>query len=174
MVRIVGTGCKHLTQPVPSYAARWPACATVDAFVQENGKPVKWGPLQRHCGGHGCCGVIDCEGHSLSSKVAWLVRLGEVEWSRFTYARGDDDPLRLLGSVRRGAQVGALAMTAQERYVQVVGDFVSTLPSGEITRAVAKARKLQPHEPYLRPPSAPSTAPVPVVTVKRRRVFVPV
>lgn len=110
----------------------------------------------------------------MSSKVAWLVRLGEIEWSRFTYARAEDDPLRLLGSVRRGAQVGALAITADERYVQVVGDFVSTLPSGEIARAVGKARKLQPREPYLLPPKAPSTAPVPVVTVKRRRVYVPV
>ena len=61
-------------------------------------------------------------------------------------------------------------MTADERYVQVVGDFVSPLPSGEITRALAKARKLQPNEPYLRAPRAPSTAPVPVVTIKRRRI----
>lgn len=108
----------------------------------------------------------------MRSKVIWLVRLGEVEWSRFTYARAESDPLRLLGSVRRGAQLGALAVTAEERYVQVVGDLVSPLPTGEIAKAIAKARRLQPYEPYLRARPVPSTAPAPVVTVKRRRVFV--
>ena len=74
----------------------------------------------------------------------------------------------------RGAQLGALAITADERYVQVVGDFVSPLPNGEISRALARARKLQPYEPYVRPRPAAGTAPAPVVTVKRRRVFVAV
>lgn len=110
----------------------------------------------------------------MRNKVDWLVKLGEVEWSRFTYARGESDPLRLLGSVRRGAQLGALAITADERYVQVVGDFVSPLPNGEISRALARARKLQPYEPYVRPRPAAGTAPAPIVTVKRRRVFVAV
>ena len=101
-----------------------------------------------------------------------MVKLGEVEWSRFTYARAPSDPLQLLGSVRRGAQLGALAMTTDERYVQVVGDFVSPLPTGKIVQAIARARRLQPYEPYVRPRAAASTAPVPVVTVKRRRTFV--
>lgn len=108
----------------------------------------------------------------MSSKLAWAVRLGEAEWSRFTYARPADDPLRLLGSVRRGAQMGALGMTADERYVQVVGDFESPLPTGELAKAVAKARRLYPGEAYVRPRQAASTAPVPVVTIKRRRIFV--
>ena len=42
----------------------------------------------------------------------WLVRIGEEYAARFTNLRPADAPLRLLGSVARGAQMGALATTA--------------------------------------------------------------
>jgi hypothetical protein len=33
----------------------------------------------------------------------WVVRLGREEWQRFTYERSEGNPLRLLGSVTKGA-----------------------------------------------------------------------
>lgn len=103
-------------------------------------------------------------------KQGWSVRLGEIEWSRFTYARSQDDSLRLLGSVRRGMQMGALAITADGTYVQVVGDFTIPLNTGQISKAIAKARGFQPREPYPVQRTIARPAPPPVVIVKRRRV----
>ena len=103
-------------------------------------------------------------------KQGWSVRLGEIEWSRFTYARAQDDSLRLLGSVRRGMQMGALAITADGTYVQVVGDQTSRLNTGQISRAIDKARGLQPKEPYLVQRTVPRAAPTTVIIVKRRRI----
>lgn len=108
----------------------------------------------------------------MAKKAGWIVRLGQQEWSRYTYRRLDGDPLRLLGSVKRGQQVGALAITDDGRYVQVVGDFIVPLNNSEIAAAVAKAAKLDPYTAARTVPRAVA-APVPVVIVKRRRVFVP-
>lgn len=80
----------------------------------------------------------------MAKKVAWFVRLGPLEWSRYTYARLEGDPLRLLGSVKRGLQMGALAITEEGRYVQVVGDFIMPLSSGQIARAIAQANAREP------------------------------
>ena len=100
-------------------------------------------------------------------KDEWLVQLGEREWSQFTYARASDDALRLLGSVRRGARVGALAVTSQGEYLQVNGDHLSPLGKGQMQRALAKATKAE------RRPRAPKpAATAPVVIVKRRRTLV--
>jgi hypothetical protein len=104
----------------------------------------------------------------LVKKANWHVRLGSLEWARYTNARPENDPLQLLGSVRRGLQVGALGLTDQGQYVHVVGDFVTPLNSSQISRAVAKAKGTV-HYAAPRPAKA---APAPVVTVKRRRVFV--
>lgn len=106
-------------------------------------------------------------------KQGWYVRLGETEWSRHTYARSQDDPLRLLGSVRRGPQMGALAMTSDGNFVQVVGDHTSPLNTGQISRAIQKARQLQRNAPYLGQRVNSRSTPAPIVTVKRRRTFVP-
>ena len=46
-------------------------------------------------------------------KPGWRVFLGRAAWSRYTYERPEGDDLKLLGSVSKGAQVGALAMTAE-------------------------------------------------------------
>lgn len=96
----------------------------------------------------------------------WFVRLGQTEWQRYTYAREAGDPLQLLGSVRRGARIGALALTAEGEYVQVNGDHVSPLSSSQIRKALGKA------QPPPRPPPARASAPrAPVVVVvKRRRI----
>ncbi|MES2948830.1 MAG: hypothetical protein V4858_09860 [Pseudomonadota bacterium] len=63
----------------------------------------------------------------MPKKQSWFIRLGQPEWERHTYARPKSDALQLLGSVRRGMQIGALAKTEDGEYVQVVGDFVTPL-----------------------------------------------
>lgn len=98
------------------------------------------------------------------------MRLGVPEWSRYTYARPEDDPLRLLGSVRRGPQMGALARTQDGQYVQVVGDYVTPLNSSQLARALAKAKPEEPSYPVQRPVAR--VGPPPVVVIKRRRTFV--
>jgi hypothetical protein len=108
-------------------------------------------------------------------KPGWRVVLGRAAWSRYTYERPDGDDLTLLGSVSKGAQVGALAMTTEGAYVQVVGDHLVPLKSKEIAKAVANAPK-EPN-PVLSgaPPSwlvSRKEASAPVVVVKKRRVAV--
>ncbi len=106
-------------------------------------------------------------------KQDWYVRLGETEWSRHTYARSQADPLRLLGSVRRGSLLGALAITSEGTYAQMVDDHTRPLNTGQISRAIQKARERQRNEPHLVQRTGSRSAPVPVLTVKRRRTFVP-
>lgn len=103
----------------------------------------------------------------MAKKLKWIVRLGEIEWARHTYPRPPGDALRLLGSVRRGPQVGALGETDQGKYVQVVGDFVVNLNRSQIVRAIAAAKAVEICG-YSQPVSR--TMNVPVVVVKRRRL----
>lgn len=100
------------------------------------------------------------------------MRLGVPEWSRYTYARPEGDALRLLGSVKRGPQMGALAMTQDGQYVQVVGDYVTPLNSSQLARAMAKVKPEEPTYPVQRPLAR--VGPPPVVVIKRRRTYVPV
>jgi hypothetical protein len=108
-------------------------------------------------------------------KPTWRVILGRAAWSRHTYERPEGDELRLIGSVSKGPQVGALAMTAAGEYVQVVGDHVTPLKTKEIAKAVANAPKefnlgaarFSRDVPWQ---AARRDAPVPVVVVKKRRV----
>jgi len=108
-------------------------------------------------------------------KPGWRVVLGRTAWSRHTYERPEGDDLKLLGSVRKGAQVGALAMTPEGEYVQVVGDHLAPLKTKEIAKAVAHAPKESNPEfsretlPWI---EAHKESPAPVVVVKKRRVAV--
>lgn len=102
-----------------------------------------------------------------TQKLCWHVRLGPLEWARHTYARLDTDPLRLLGAVYRGPQMGALAITDEGQYVQVVGDFLAPLNKGQILRAIAKARI---RETYAAPQPIAASVATSVVIVKRRRI----
>jgi hypothetical protein len=97
----------------------------------------------------------------------WVVRLGREEWQRFTYERPEGNPLRLLGSVAQGAGMGALAVDEEGNYLQVNGDHVSPLSSGQLRRAIAaaKASSWTPARP-----TRPEPSRVPVVVVKRRRL----
>ena len=125
------------------------------------------------------------ESYSLNSKTplkrrkqGWKVVLGRLAWSRHTYERPQGDALKLLGSVSKGMQVGALAMTADDQYVQVVGDHITPLNTREIAKAVANAPKesaaTYPAFSKESPPwvEARKDSPAPVVIVKKRRVAV--
>ena len=107
----------------------------------------------------------------MAKKAKWVIRLGETEWKRHTYTRPASDGLRLLGSVRRGAQVGALAVDAQGNYLQVVGDCTVSLNRSQIASALTTASTSNgPHwdaQPVQRQVVAP------VVVIKRRRVLAP-
>ena len=103
----------------------------------------------------------------MAKKPTWYVRLGQLEWARHTYARPAEDELELLGSVRRGMQVGALAKTRDGEFVQVVGDFVVPLNKRKIESALTKAGNVD-GGPAVRSTNKP--APPPVVTIKRRRI----
>lgn len=111
-------------------------------------------------------------------KPGWRVVLGRLAWSRHTYERPPGDALKLLGSVSKGMQVGALAMTADDQYVQVVGDHITLLNTREIAKALANAPKeaaaFDPGFSKESPPwrTARTGAAAPVVIVRKRRVAV--
>lgn len=67
--------------------------------------------------------------------------------------------------------MGALAMTEDGQYVQVVGDYVTPLNSSQLTRAMAKAKPEEPSYPVQKPIAR--VGPPPVVIIKRRRTYVP-
>lgn len=68
--------------------------------------------------------------------------------------------------------MGALAMTQDGQYVQVVGDYVTSLNSSQLARAMAKVKPEEPTYPVQRPLAR--VGPPPVVVIKRRRTYVPV
>ena len=103
-----------------------------------------------------------------TKKSTWHIRLGKLEAERHTYMRAVGDRFRLLGSIRRGAQVGALAITVDGQYLAVVGDYETPLNSSQVTRAMASAV----HEPVSRQAPACSQSSAPTVVIKRRRTFV--
>lgn len=113
----------------------------------------------------------------MANQLKWVVRLGAGEWARHTYERAEDAPLTLLGSVMRGQQIGALAQTAEGQYVQVVGDHVVPLNTSKIAAALARAKaQNKPQNKsrglYRAASALEPAKPMPVVTIKRRRVFV--
>jgi hypothetical protein len=123
----------------------------------------------------------------------WQIQLGELYWRRFTTERPTSEGLQLLGSVQRGAQKGALAVSNDgQTYYQINGDYLTPLSPAQLKRAVqiataalhtgvaplgAGASAVRssttpswslPHNPQAhRPRSAASPV---VVVVKRRRV----
>ena len=106
----------------------------------------------------------------VSSKAEWVVRLGREYWQRHTYERADSSEFQLLGSVSGGLASGALAVTPQGDYIQVNGDYISSLPMSQLRNAVARAGKISPLG--IVQGNGRADAPKPVITVKRRRVIV--
>ena len=101
-------------------------------------------------------------------KLTWHIRLGKLEAERHTYVRAECDPLRLLGSIRRGAQMGALAITVDGQYLAVVGDHETPINSSQVTRAMASAI----HAPVSRQVPSCTQLSAPTVVIKRRRTFI--
>lgn len=102
----------------------------------------------------------------MTRKLQWYVRLGQTEWSRHTYDRPSDSGITLLGSVRRGAQIGALATTSAGQYIQIVGDHITTLHKGQLERALAHVKSYSPRQVTWK-----HSAPRAQVVIKRHRVF---
>ena len=101
------------------------------------------------------------------------------------YVPGTAPDAELLGTVSRGAQIGALARLPDGRYMQINGDWMTPLNGAKVEHALRKARTLPqgpraralpspppgiPQEPLIERPAVPS-APV-VVRVRKRRVAV--
>lgn len=84
---------------------------------------------------------------------------------RFTAANHTD--FRYLGTVQRGLEMGALALTPQGEYVQVNGDIVQTLNASRVRAALGTA-----HTSRIGPQAPAATAPV-VVRRKRRIPVLP-
>ncbi len=103
----------------------------------------------------------------MAKNPSWHVRLGQAEWVQHTYARPPAHPLQLLGSVRRGMQVGALARSVDGQFFQVVGDFVQPLNKRKIEAAIAKATTT---EAFVAERAVVKPATPPIIIVKRRRV----
>ena len=99
-------------------------------------------------------------------KSKWVVRLGQ-EWQRHTQSRSVSESLRMLGSVQRGAQVGALAVDGNGDFFQINGEYVAPLNKRLIARAV-KAAQGRAQSRYEAP--RPRTASAPIVTVRRSRL----
>ena len=97
----------------------------------------------------------------------WNIRLGDAHWLAHTYPRASDQEFRLLGSVSRGQQVGALAVTPQGQYLQVNGDYLTPLSAGQVRRALLAVQSSQAwRTPQTRAAAAAANV---VVHVKRRR-----
>lgn len=105
----------------------------------------------------------------MSKKTKWHIRLGESEWLRYTYTRNEGDELKLLGSVRKGPQVGALGVNTRGDYLQVVGDYEVALNRSQIDKVLAGLSRAP--NRFTRALQTPAAAPV--VVVKRRRIAVP-
>ena len=104
-------------------------------------------------------------------KPTWQIRLGAMEWRRYTYERKPDDVLQLLGSVRKGLQVGALARTLDGRYLLLVGDHETPLNQAQIEKAIGKLPKDSRIFPTYTPPKPGNNSTV--VVVKKRRLISP-
>lgn len=99
-------------------------------------------------------------------KSKWIVRLG-LEWQRHTESRSVGESLRILGSVQRGAQVGALAVDSNGDFFQINGEYVAPLNKRLIVKAVKAA---QGRAPSRYDPPTPGSASMPIVTVRRSRL----
>jgi hypothetical protein len=111
----------------------------------------------------------------LAKKLMWQVRLGQSEWERFTYARPGDESIHLLGTVRRGMQMGALAATMDGHYIHLVGDHATVLPTILIKKAISRAEAFEKSSTmsHWQVKSQNKAVAAPIVVIKRRRTVMP-
>jgi hypothetical protein len=94
------------------------------------------------------------------TNTAWCILLGE-HWQRFTSAQPN---LEMLGTVQRGAQIGALARRIDGSYVQLNGDNLTPLGAFQIERALRRALSHAAAEPWRSLPSRPLSVSLQAVT----------
>lgn len=110
-------------------------------------------------------------------KKSWFVSLDAGAWAAFTHPRASGDELRLLGCIRRGPQMGALAVDTRGRYVQVNGDHVTDLNQSQVSAAVRRASAAAARPAIATgladdaPPQRRAPAKPPVIIVRKRRVL---
>jgi hypothetical protein len=80
------------------------------------------------------------------------------------YSNPTREDVKLLGTIQEGQAIGALAVRADGRYVQLNGDFERLLNTSRVKAAMRRQPGWYPVEP--KAPAAP-----PIVTIKRRRVL---
>ncbi|RZI80712.1 MAG: hypothetical protein EOP38_21610 [Rubrivivax sp.] len=97
------------------------------------------------------------------------ITLGEG-WRQFAFPQED---VELLGVIRRGMEIGALAKDPSGAYFQLNGDMRQTLNKSRVQSLLRSAKVLQPRVPVVRQPSPEERAAVVVVVKPRRRVVVP-
>lgn len=90
------------------------------------------------------------------------IRAGN-DWERFTYARRE---MQMIGSIRMGMEIGALARLPCGDYLKVNGDVIERLSA---TRVNAALRRAQCAEQCRSMSATRLPAPPPVVIVKKRR-----
>lgn len=86
-------------------------------------------------------------------------------WAAFAQAR---DGMRMIGTIQRGMQIGALALLSDGTYAQVNGDVIEPLNASRVLHAM---RKL--HGAPREAPRADAPVPAVVVVKKRRTVVLP-
>ncbi|HSV55403.1 MAG TPA: hypothetical protein VLJ57_24985 [Burkholderiaceae bacterium] len=85
---------------------------------------------------------------------------------RFT--AGEHPDFRYLGTVQRGLEMGALALTPKGEYVQVNGDIIQTLNTSRVRAALGSA-----HTSRIGPTAPAAAAPAVIVRRKRRVPVLP-
>jgi hypothetical protein len=97
------------------------------------------------------------------SRARLLVRISP-DWSRFTYQRPG---IELLGTVQRGAQIGALARLPDGKFAQANGDWLHPLNTAQVNLALKQAARGPSN--FRGRPSTTSVAAKPVVIVRKKR-----
>lgn len=96
------------------------------------------------------------------------ITLGEG-WRQFAFAQAD---IELLGVIRRGIEIGALARAKDGTFLQVNGDMRQALNTSRIQALLRTARTLVKPAPVTRQPSTERRAAVVVIVKPKRRVLV--
>ncbi|MBS0339088.1 MAG: hypothetical protein JSS56_01080 [Proteobacteria bacterium] len=103
------------------------------------------------------------ENRTFMKSSSFQITLGP-RWAAFAQER---EGARMLGTVQRGMQIGALALLADGTYAQVNGDVIEPLNTSRVLHAMRKQHAAPPRL------ARPAAAPVVVVTKKRRRIVQP-
>lgn len=101
------------------------------------------------------------------SRTSYTIHLG-VSWARFATPQPG---VQLLGRIERGQAFGAFAKLSDGSFAQVNGDVIEPLNTNIALRALRKAENARGVDaPDVVGYLVPAPKPVPIVTVKKRRI----